>query len=421
MHSCTPPISSDSLLLLPTFVSSYCRCSSHLILSFISSYYSFCKECICENLEEGKNNCCPVCNAYLGSFPEQLLRPDHNLCELVLQFFPSKTFKRKEDQSASPPLVMVAPKMSRLNAPKEIPLPQNFSMSQDILRMNHDDGEFAKDNIYLNQTLHNSSKHSEKALKKQQIKCDTELPQVESVISAPEANTLMIRNKEPDQNRLACPEEDENKKTVTCKIGSKTSLLDKMNKSITKTKKTEMMKRKASPLSGLKSDNRKIETGRSVQSGVQRSFGPGRQCDQASPIKKLPNKSFQPVWFSLVASEEKSGIALPQIQKPYIRTMNGDLTLSFVNKYLVRKLNLKDESEVEVLCCGHLLIPNLILKDLVDIWVQATSDIGLMYINHSVESPIFVLFLGNPRLPLPISVFFLEYNVPDFQGLVLNF
>ncbi|TXG61629.1 hypothetical protein EZV62_012992 [Acer yangbiense] len=35
----------------------------------------------------------------------------------------------------------------------------------------------------------------------------------------------------------------------------------------------------------------------------------------------------------------------------------------------------------------------------------------------SVESPIFVLFLGNPRLPLPISVFFPEYNVPDFQGL----
>ncbi|TXG61632.1 hypothetical protein EZV62_012995 [Acer yangbiense] len=33
-----------------------------------------CKECICENLEEGKNNCCPVCDAYLGSFPEQLLR-----------------------------------------------------------------------------------------------------------------------------------------------------------------------------------------------------------------------------------------------------------------------------------------------------------------------------------------------------------
>ncbi|TXG61631.1 hypothetical protein EZV62_012994 [Acer yangbiense] len=201
--------------------------------------------------------------------------------------------------------------MSRLNAPKEIPLLQNFGTSQDILRMNHDDGEFAKDNIHLNQTLHDSSKHSAKALKKQ-IKCDMELPQVESVISAPEANTLIIRNKEPDQNRLACHEEDER---------SKTSLLDKKNKSVMKTKKTEMMKRKASPLSGLKSDNRKIETGRSVQSGVRRSFGPGRQCDQASPIKKLPNKSFQPVWFSLVASEEKTGIPLPQIQKPYIRTM----------------------------------------------------------------------------------------------------
>ncbi|KAK3213441.1 hypothetical protein Dsin_018147 [Dipteronia sinensis] len=356
--------------------------------------HTFCKECICENLEESQNNCCPVCDAYLGSFPEQLLRHDHNLCELVLQFFPSKTFKRIEDQSASPPPVnMVAPKMSRLNAPKEIPLPQNFGTSQDILRMNHDDGEFAKDNIHLNQTLHNSSTHTAKALKKQQIKCDMELPQVKSVISAPEANTLILRNKDPDQNRLACPEEDENKKTVTCKIGSKTSLLDKKNKSVTKTNKTKMMKRKASPFSVLKSDNRKIETGRSVQSGVRRSFGAGRQCDQASPIKILPNKSFQPVWFSLVASEEKTGIALPQIQKPYIRTMNGDLTLSFVNKYLVQKLNLKHESEVEVLCCGHLLIPNLTLKDLVDIWVQATSDIGLMYINGELESKNFVVEL----------------------------
>ncbi|KAK4853483.1 hypothetical protein QYF36_009880 [Acer negundo] len=50
------------------------------------------------------------------------------------------------------------------------------------------------------------------------------------------------------------------------------------------------------------------------------------------------------------------------------------------------------------------------------------DDIATWHIpKDSVESPIFVLFLGNPRLPLPISVFFLEYNVPDFQGLVLNF
>ncbi|KAK2645250.1 hypothetical protein Ddye_020445 [Dipteronia dyeriana] len=351
----------------------------------------FCKQCISQNLEESNNNCCPVCEAYLGSFPEQLLRPDHSLCELVLQFFPSKTFDKKEDQSPSPLVNMVVPKMSRLNSSKEIPLPQNLGTSQDILRMNHNDGEFAKDNIHLNQTLHNSSKHTAKVLKKQQIKCDMELTQVESVISAPEANTLIIRNKDPHQNCLECSEEDENKKTVTCKIGSKTSLLDKKNKSVTKTKK-----RKASPLSGLKSDNRKIETGRSVQSGVRRSFGSGRQRDQASPIKILPNKSFQPVWFSLVASEEKTGIALPQILKPFIRTMNGDLALSFVNKYLVQKLNLKHESEVEVLCCGHLLIPNLTIKDLVDIWVQATSDIGLLYINCNegeLESKNFVVEL----------------------------
>ncbi|KAL5770937.1 hypothetical protein ACOSP7_015091 [Xanthoceras sorbifolium] len=350
--------------------------------------HTFCKQCICQNLEESKNNCCPVCKVFLGSFPEQLLRPDHNLCELVLQFFPSKTFRRQEDLSVTPLVNIIAPNISSLNAPKEFTVPQNLGTSQDILRVNHDDGEFENFNIHLNKTLHNRSKHSANALKKQKIKCDMELPQVDSVISAPMLNTLTIRNKGPDQNRLVCPEEDENKKTVTCKVSLKTSLLDKKNRSVTRTKKTKKMKRRSCPLTGPKSDNKKIEMERFGQGGVRRSFGLGRQYDQASPINKLPNESFHPVWFCLLASEEKAGMALPQIQKPYIRTMNGDLTLSFVNKYLVQKLNLKHESEVEILCCGHLLIPTLTLKDLVDIWVQATSYIGLLYVNCNEGEPV---------------------------------
>nr|XP_048335843.1 E3 ubiquitin protein ligase DRIP1-like [Ziziphus jujuba var. spinosa] len=59
--------------------------------------HTFCKHCIYQKLEEDVRNCCPVCNTYLGFFPEQLLRPDHNLRDLTVQILPVDNYIRRHD------------------------------------------------------------------------------------------------------------------------------------------------------------------------------------------------------------------------------------------------------------------------------------------------------------------------------------
>ncbi|XVF48920.1 hypothetical protein PTKIN_Ptkin03bG0227000 [Pterospermum kingtungense] len=121
-------------------------------------------------------------------------------------------------------------------------------------------------------------------------------------------------------------------------------------------------------------------------SGLVRSIDSANQCGETVSLKELPGYPARPVWFCLLASEEKEDKALPQIPKPFITTKNGDLPVSFVNKYLTKKLNLQHESEVEVMCFGHPLAPTLTLNNLIDIWLETVSDMGPVPINSNAES-----------------------------------
>ncbi|KAG2694054.1 hypothetical protein I3760_08G123200 [Carya illinoinensis] len=58
------------------------------------------------------------------------------------------------------------------------------------------------------------------------------------------------------------------------------------------------------------------------------------------------NRRNSPVWFSLVASEDrKADVSLPQISACYLRIKDGKMPVSFIQKYLVKKLNLTSEAE----------------------------------------------------------------------------
>ncbi|KAG8477748.1 hypothetical protein CXB51_027564 [Gossypium anomalum] len=81
-----------------------------------------------------------------------------------------------------------------------------------------------------------------------------------------------------------------------------------------------------------------------------------------------------PVWFSLVASEDQEGGApLPQIPAIYLRIKDGNMPVSFIQKYLMKKLDLTDEAEVEIKCMGQPVLPTLQLYNLVDLWLQTAS------------------------------------------------
>ncbi|KAG0481950.1 hypothetical protein HPP92_010034 [Vanilla planifolia] len=64
-------------------------------------------------------------------------------------------------------------------------------------------------------------------------------------------------------------------------------------------------------------------------------------------------RRFSPIWLSLVSSvDQKGDKQLPQISTSYIRIKEGNIPVTFLQKYLVQKLNLASEAEVEISCRG---------------------------------------------------------------------
>ncbi|KAE8676216.1 hypothetical protein F3Y22_tig00111621pilonHSYRG00328 [Hibiscus syriacus] len=53
--------------------------------------------------------------------------------------------------------------------------------------------------------------------------------------------------------------------------------------------------------------------------------------------------------------------------------LDGNVPVSFIQKYLMKKLDLTDEAEVEIKCMGQPVLPTLQLYNLVDLWLQTAS------------------------------------------------
>ncbi|KAI5055275.1 hypothetical protein GOP47_0030420 [Adiantum capillus-veneris] len=78
-------------------------------------------------------------------------------------------------------------------------------------------------------------------------------------------------------------------------------------------------------------------------------------------------------WFCLEAADNQfDENALPQIATRYLRIKDGKLPVSSVKKYLVKKLDLLSEAEVEITCRGQPVVPNLPLEKVQGIWLATT-------------------------------------------------
>ncbi|CAH8361479.1 unnamed protein product [Eruca vesicaria subsp. sativa] len=77
------------------------------------------------------------------------------------------------------------------------------------------------------------------------------------------------------------------------------------------------------------------------------------------------------VWFSLIAARNTNMPLLPQISSQNIQT-DGNLTVSYVKKYVAKKLGLKSENEVEIWLREESVCPTQKLHELADWWVQTT-------------------------------------------------
>ncbi|KAK4788346.1 hypothetical protein SAY86_019665 [Trapa natans] len=92
-------------------------------------------------------------------------------------------------------------------------------------------------------------------------------------------------------------------------------------------------------------------------------------------ITNAPRRPHSGIWFMLQASQNQSREpSLPQITKSYLRIKDGKMTVRLLMKYLVNKLSLHTESEIEIRCRGQELEPCLTLQYVRDnVWIKRDS------------------------------------------------
>uniref|UniRef100_A0A0A9D0Z8 Uncharacterized protein n=1 Tax=Arundo donax TaxID=35708 RepID=A0A0A9D0Z8_ARUDO len=112
-------------------------------------------------------------------------------------------------------------------------------------------------------------------------------------------------------------------------------------------------------------------------------------------------KKFNSIWFSLVASFHQQGDApLPQIPSRYLRIQDGNVPASSIQKYLMQKLSLPSESEVEIKCCEQPVNPTQPLCNLVELWLKGRSrQTTQAMIGSSAKEFVMVLTYGRPKAP----------------------
>ncbi|KAM6562587.1 hypothetical protein CsatB_022585 [Cannabis sativa] len=83
-----------------------------------------------------------------------------------------------------------------------------------------------------------------------------------------------------------------------------------------------------------------------------------------------PKRPHSGIWFMLQASQNQAKEPfLPQISKSFLRIRDGSMTVGLLIKYLVNKLRLDSESEIEIRCRGQQVLPMLTLQQVRDnIW-----------------------------------------------------
>ncbi|KAG2694044.1 hypothetical protein I3760_08G123200 [Carya illinoinensis] len=293
--------------------------------------HTFCRKCIYEKFSDEEVDHCPVCNIDLGFLPAEKLRPDHNLQDLRVKIFPLKRrkvegpvdtatsflpVKRKERSLSS--LVVGTPKGPmqigltgrRTKAARKAAAIRGYSFTVEESAKKEDSAE----DHPLSSSSHDSQSKSTR-IKRQDY----------SVA-------------EPSNER---------------RLHEDTHNYVEINEGPLKHRRLRAAGRKSTAASGL------------LHSSAQ------AMLDVAGSKR---NRRNSPVWFSLVASEDrKADVSLPQISACYLRIKDGKMPVSFIQKYLVKKLNLTSEAEVEIMCRGQPVIPSLQLHNVVDLWFQTAS------------------------------------------------
>lgn len=387
--------------------------------------HTFCRKCIYDKISDEEIECCPVCNIDLGCVPLEKLRPDHTLQDVRAKIFPLKRRKVKAPE-AVPSVTLPVRRKERSLSSLVVSAPRVSAQTTMTRRRSNAAARKAA-------ALRGSNLSTDKPPKKEEDSVEDN----EDGASSPETLNKLSQNVKPMQSSSAAqpsqPISSKEKDNDAEQCEGKSDLWKPLNFLVEVASRTRSLKSnslgseaKAEPTtitdneaqvhktknkedkckskSGNKNNNPDPTTSetinpkrlRRIRRKTAAAFGDSNISPQA--VLDAAGAKYErrngPIWFSLVASEDQRGsLPLPQISSSYLRIKDRNIPVSFIQKYLMMKLDLPSESEVEIKCMGQPVIPTLQLYNLVDLWLQtaSTSDRVPAMIGSSAKDFVMVL------------------------------
>ncbi|KAI5580309.1 hypothetical protein BDE02_08G146900 [Populus trichocarpa] len=352
--------------------------------------HTFCRKCIYMKITDEELDSCPVCDIKLGCSPLEKLRADHSLQDLRARIFPSKRKKAREPATVSsvpedvpsvPEAVMAVPEAVPVQESEHsVPLigrRKERSLSSLVV---------STPKISVKSVL--TGKRSKSVARKREspIPVEEQIKKMDDYyesLSSPETLRKIAQTKRQEiivqiKKLDAQEEEAQALKTSIKEHGDKSKVIGEESNST------------SSPSGSVKP--RRLQAMRQKREGfnipAQAAVDANSKCD----------RRFSPIWLSLVASDEQEGVApLPQISSCYLRVKDGSLPVSHIKKYLVQKLGLVSEAEVEILLLGQPVASTLQLHNLVDWWSQTASSSERIQTTVGSSAKDFVMVLSYGR------------------------
>ncbi|RYQ91180.1 hypothetical protein Ahy_B09g097084 isoform E [Arachis hypogaea] len=372
-----------------------------------------CRKCIYEKLSDEEVDCCPVCNIDLGCLPVEKLRADHNLQDIRAKIFPYKKRKTKIKEpevlpSVSPPAKRKERSLSSLVAPKVSA--QTGLTGKRTKTVSRKAAALRGCSFILEESIkkNKSSESTENSVELTEGKADLWTP-LNCLVEA--AN----RTKSSRSNSQAVPPAKSDSPTTAHDARDMSEITNKAELPASGQNEISIPKSKSKD-NGHKAKFGDGKDGNSVPSGPvkrrrlrpsgQKKVAPTEGSTSAQVMldatRGYCNRKNTPIWFSLVASEDQKGdVPLPQVSACYLRIKDGTVPVSFIQKYLVKKLNLASEAEVEIMCRGQPVLPSLQLHNLVDLWFRTASTSKKIPASVGSSAKDFVMVLSYCRKALP--------------------
>uniref|UniRef100_J3LQY9 RING-type domain-containing protein n=2 Tax=Oryza brachyantha TaxID=4533 RepID=J3LQY9_ORYBR len=380
--------------------------------------HTFCRKCIYEKLNDEEVESCPVCKIDLGCTPVEKLRADHNIQDVRSKIFPFKRKKIRAEEVAAPILLPSKRKERSISslvvdAPIVTPTGLTGRRTRAVTR------KAAALRLVTDDPVKKETDNGEKHAQNSSLSANSgKVPQTrrQMLANAETSNHSSNKDTEGDRKDLA-DKADELWRPLNCLVEAanrtksfrsssqspivkREQLSDSLGStSVNKTKSREHLQK-----SKLEDDKKDVPL---LKRKNQRT---GRRRELHAPSDKKPDvaamqneKKFSSIWFSLVASFEQEGEPpLPQIPSQYLRIKDGNIPASSIQKYLMQKLGLPSEAEVEINCCGQPVNPTQPLCNLVELWLRGRStQMTQTMIGSPAKEFVMVLTYGRPKAIAP--------------------